>query len=208
MASATIDPTPHRLLYAASEVLGLLENAGFDACAIGGLAVLRWGQPRVTQDVDVTVLAPIGDESAVVDFLLARLPARRPDARAFAMANRVLLLSATNGVPIDVGLAALPFEAEALRQARVWKWLPDVSFRVCAAEDLVIYKLAAGRRHDIDDMEGVVRLQWRDMDIDRIRARTSELSEMLDGTDLLAPFEAALARARGRLRGPKEQIES
>lgn len=189
-------PVPNRLLLAAKEVLDLLDLHGHSACAIGGLAVLQWGEPRVTQDADISVLAPFGEETRVVDLLLGHLRPRGPDARTFALKNRVVLVTSTNGVPVDVGLAALPFEQEALRRAKRCQWTPEIAFRICTAEDLLIYKLAAQRPRDLLDVGGIVRLQWRHLDIERIRIRTAELSAMLEGPDLLAPFEEALRAAR------------
>jgi len=186
---------PQRILFAAQEVLGVLTAHGHPACAIGGLAVLRWGQPRATQDADVSVLAPFGEESRVIDLLVGRFPTRRPDAAEFAKARRVLLITATNGAPVDVGLAALPFEREALERAKVWNWSSDIAFPVCSAEDLIIYKLAAARPHDLVDVDGVVRLQWSRLDLERIRRHAGQLSEMLEGPDLLEPFERSLAAA-------------
>jgi hypothetical protein len=191
-----LNVVPQRILLAAQEVLDVLSSHGHPACAIGGLAVLRWGQPRVTQDADISVLAPFGEEADVIDLLVSRFPTRRPDAKAFAKARRVLVITATNGAPVDVGLAALPFEREALERAKVWTWSPDIAFLVCSAEDLIIYKLAAGRPHDLVDVDGIVRLQWRRLDINRIRSRAGQLSEMLEGPDLLAPFERALVAAK------------
>ena len=70
------------LTRAAADVLGICDSLGRRACLIGGIAVQRWGQPRATQDVDVTVLAPVGSEAAVVDELLASLTPRVPDGLA------------------------------------------------------------------------------------------------------------------------------
>jgi hypothetical protein len=53
---------PH-LIQAAVEVLSVLSAAAIRSCVIGGLAVLRWGEPRATQDVDLSVLAPPGEET-------------------------------------------------------------------------------------------------------------------------------------------------
>ena len=195
MAADPLNVVPQRILRAAQEVLDVLSSNGHQACAIGGLAVLRWGQPRATQDADISVLAPLGEEADVIDLLVNRFPTRRPDAREFAKARRVLLITATNGAPVDVGLAALPFEREALERADVWTWSSDIAFPVCSAEDLIIYKLAAARPHDLVDVDGIVRLQWRRLDVDRIRSRAGQLSEMLEGPDLLEPFERALAAA-------------
>ncbi len=196
MAVDPLSIVPQRILVAAQEVLDILCSHGHPACAIGGLAVLRWGQPRATQDADISVLAPFGEEADVIDLLVERFTARRHDAREFAKARRVVIITASNGAPVDVGLAALPFEREALERSEVWHWSTDIAFPVCSADDLIIYKLAAARPHDLVDMEGVVRLQWRQLDVERIRHRAGQLSEMLEGPNLLEPFERALAAAR------------
>lgn len=44
----------------------------------------RWGEPRLTRDVDLTVIAGFGTEETVVDALLDGLTARMDDARTFA----------------------------------------------------------------------------------------------------------------------------
>lgn len=153
-----------------------------------------WGEPRLTQDADLTVLAPYGDEAPVVDLLLDHFTARRSDARQFALTRRVLLLQARE-VPVDVSLAALPFEQEALSRSVLVTWTPDLSFRVCSAEDLTVYKLVAGRPRDLVDIEGVVRAQRPHLDIARIRTRTAELAELIERGDLVAPFERILRQA-------------
>lgn len=101
------------LIEAAVEVQSALSAGGIRSCVIGGLAVQRWGEPRATQDVDFSVLAPIGEEQRPLDLLLAAFTARRPDARAFAIANRVLLIQSSNGVASDIGLAGSNFRAPA-----------------------------------------------------------------------------------------------
>jgi hypothetical protein len=106
-------PPPH-LVSTAQTVLATFDT-GIPACLIGGMVISRWGQPRATTDADVTALAPYGDEARVLDILLARFEPRRPDARAFALDSRVLLISSED-VSIDVALAAFPFEIEAIER--------------------------------------------------------------------------------------------
>jgi hypothetical protein len=40
------------LFEAARDLQKALESRGWRFCLIGGLAVLRWGEPRFTRDVD------------------------------------------------------------------------------------------------------------------------------------------------------------
>ena len=192
----TTRPIPE-LATAASAVLSVLDDAGVSACVIGALAVHRWGQPRATSDADFSALALYGDERPVIDALLARFEARRPDAVAFAHANRVLLLKTPDGVELDVALAAFPFELEAIALASSWEIVPGLALRTCPAEHLIVYKLVAARTHDLGDMESIVRRQVGRLDIECIRRWGQEFAELKEDPDLLRPFEEALRHIRG-----------
>jgi hypothetical protein len=45
-----------RLIQVAVELQGFLDAKAWRNCIIGGIAVQRWGEPRLTVDVDVTLL--------------------------------------------------------------------------------------------------------------------------------------------------------
>ena len=47
---------------AAAELQRRFQDRGWRFCLIGGLALQRWGEPRETIDVDVTLLTGFGDE--------------------------------------------------------------------------------------------------------------------------------------------------
>jgi hypothetical protein len=186
----------NRLLRAAEEVLSALEKAGIPACLIGALAVHRWGEARATRDVDVSVLAPYGEEGQVLDLLLTRFVPRRADARTFALDHRVLLLKSGSGPDIDVALAAFPFELEALEQSSAWEAAPGLHLRTCPAEHLIAYKLVAARPHDLVDMESIVRRQRDKLDVEQIRYWGRMLAELKEDSDLLRPFEELLRKLR------------
>ena len=95
------------VIQAAAEVQNVCQSHDWQFCFIGGLALQRWGEPRRTVDVDLSVLAGFGDEEKFADVLLEYFAARISDAVAFARERRVLLLRSTKGVGIDVALAAL-----------------------------------------------------------------------------------------------------
>ncbi len=59
-----------RVLAAAGEVQNFCQQREWRFCFIGGIAVQRWGNPRFTQDVDLTVLTGFGHEAAFTDALL------------------------------------------------------------------------------------------------------------------------------------------
>jgi len=133
-----------RLFSVAAEVDEKLSNAGLRFCVIGGIAVQRWGSPRSTQDIDLTVLAPFGAEQPCIDSLLTVLEPRVRDAANFALLHRVLLCR-YNGIPIDVSLGAMPFEDRSVEQATLFEVAPGVAFRTCGPSELLVYKTFAAR---------------------------------------------------------------
>ncbi|MEO7270562.1 MAG: nucleotidyl transferase AbiEii/AbiGii toxin family protein [Vicinamibacterales bacterium] len=183
------------LTSAAAEVFAVFADLGRTGCLIGGMALQRWGQPRFTADIDLTLLAPLGSEGQLIDELLGRLNARRPDARRQALDFRVLLLVASNGVSVDISLGALPFEEEVIQRASRWRQVAGVWLTTCSAEDLVIYKLVAARPQDLLDVTGVVQRQGRRLDIERIRRWCRLFADLKEDPDLLRPFEDAWRRA-------------
>lgn len=109
----------------------------------------RWGDPRATQDVDLTLLTGFGREEDFISKLVAHFRPRRPDATQFALKSRVLLLFASNDVPIDIALGGLPFEERTIERSSLWQIRPGAKIVTCSAEDLVVQKAfaAAHSRH-------------------------------------------------------------
>jgi hypothetical protein len=165
------------LFVAAAAVQDLCRERGWDFCFIGGLAVLRWGEPRLTRDIDLTILAGFGAEEGVVDGLLDRFEARIEDARQFALRNRVALLRAANGVPVDVALGALDFEQRAVVRASPWD-VKEAQLLTCGPEDLIVHKAFAGRDRDWLDVEGIVIRQGANLDSDLVLRELAPLAEL------------------------------
>lgn len=165
------------LFVAAAEVQDLCRERGWGFCFIGGLAVLRWGEPRLTRDIDLTILAGFGTEAPVVDGLLHRFDVRVEEARQFALHNRVALLRADNGVPIDVALGALDFEQRSVDRASLWD-VGGASLLTCSADDLLVHKVFAGRERDWLDVEGIVIRQGGAVDRDLVLVELTPLLEL------------------------------
>jgi hypothetical protein len=149
---------------AALEIQEFCRARKFRFCFIGGLALQRWGEPRLTQDVDLTVISGFGRESEYVDEFLSVFTPRIPDARDFALRHRVLLLASKNGIPLDVALGAMPFEERAASRSSPFPVAEGVSLLTCSAEDLIVFKAFAGRPQDWIDAEGIVLRQGRRLD--------------------------------------------
>ena len=188
-----------RVLAAAGEVQGFCQERKWPFCFIGGVAVQRWGEPRLTQDVDLTLLTGFGSEEQFVDRLLGAFAARRPDAREFALSHRVLLVRTASGVDVDVALGAFPFEERSVQRASIWLWAADQSLITCSAEDLVVHKVFAGRDLDWGDVERVLIRQHEKLDLAQIRAELKPLLELKDEMESLDKLERMLATVERRL---------
>jgi len=149
------------LLQAAHDLQLFFEQRGWRYCFIGGIALQRWGRPRLTRDIDVTLLTNFSSEAAYIDDLLAAYEPRIPDARSFALTNRVVLAKTSNGIGIDIALAGLPFEEEVIRRATLFEFLPKISLKTCSAEDLIVFKAFANRTQDWADIETIAIKQSR-----------------------------------------------
>jgi hypothetical protein len=177
------------LIRAAADLQAVCESHGWKFCIIGGLAVQRWGEPRETVDVDLTLLTGFDGESTFVTALLAAFEPRVPEAAAFARVNRVLLLRASSGVGLDIALGGLPFEESVVARSTMFSFPPDVSLRTCSAEDLIVFKAFADRPKDWVDVEGVLIRQSTALDWAYIRHHLSQLAELKEAPELVDKLE-------------------
>ena len=185
------------LIRAAADLQAVCETYQWRFCFIGGLAVLRWGEPRETVDVDLTLITGFGREGEFVSVLTRAFQPRIDDAAEFAQVNRVLLLRAESGVGLDIALGGLPFEELAVARSTVFTYPPDIPLRTCSAEDLIVLKAFADRPKDWMDIEGVIVRQSPGLDWSYVRAQLAPLAELKETPDLLDRLERTRKRAAG-----------
>ena len=179
-------PEPNPLYQAAGEIFTFFEQQGWRSCLIGGMAVLRWGRPRATQDVDVSLFTDFGNEATFVDSILAHFPRRTPDARERALEQ----------VGIDVALAAFPFEDEVIHRATPFEFGPGVVIPTASANDLIVSKAFANRPIDWMDIEGIVVRQKRKLNWKFIETELAHRCESIEDHEPLQ----ALQRLRAKLK--------
>lgn len=184
----------NRLLDAAEEVQSFCRANRWRFCFIGGIAVQHWGEARLTRDADLTVYTGMDGDAGYVDKLLTQFRPRIAGARQFALAHRVLLLHASNGIPLDVTFGALPFEDRAVSSARTVEIVGGVRLRLCSPGALVVFKVFADRPQDWLDVEGIVAKSASSIDWDEVRADLAELLQLKGDTSALGRLDAVLAR--------------
>lgn len=161
---------------------------------IGGIAVIARGVPRVTRDVDIAFSgAAVTLQGLEADLGRVGIVPRIDDAIAFATESQVLLCRhAETGVDIDVSLAWLPFELEAIAAAGP-ATVGSAKLLVAQPEDLVIYKAIAWRPQDQQDVERLLVLHGARMDLLRIRRHVRDLGEAME-EDRVRELEVVIRR--------------
>lgn len=184
------------LFAAAADVHAFFSGQGWRSTVIGGLAVQRWGEPRQTRDVDLTLLTGLGGESRFVDAILARYPGRVPHARQFALDHRVVLIDTAAGIPVDIALAALPFEVRVIERSTPFHVGGGRRFSTCSAEDLLVLKAFAGRVQDWLDIEGVIVRQGARLDRELVLDELRPLLVLKEDTETEGRLVGLFAKHR------------
>jgi hypothetical protein len=189
-------PATTELLRALRTVLGAIGARWY---LFGAQAVLVWGRPRLTGDVDVTMfLAPEEPETFVSAMARAGFALRGANAPDFVARTRVLPFThEPSGLALDVVLGGPGLEEEFLRTAREVD-VGGVAVPVIGPEELIVTKILAGRAKDLDDVRGILLAQGAALDVGRVRELLQLLEAALDQADLLPLFEAQLRSARSR----------
>jgi hypothetical protein len=179
-------------LEAAWEIGQFLTQHGLTYAIIGGIAVQKWGEPRFTRDIDLAVAYPLADGSAdFVRLITAHFPSRSADPLAFARRTRMVLITASNRVDVDISLALPGYEDDLFARAVDEEIAPGKNVRLCSAEDLIIHKAVAGRPQDLHDIQSVVYRQGAKLDVTYIRRWLKEFGDILDNPDITERFESA-----------------
>ncbi|MBC7624894.1 MAG: hypothetical protein H7232_16085 [Aeromicrobium sp.] len=173
-----------------------MNEEGYGFCFIGGLAFQRWGNPRYTQDVDLTVICPIGDEAEMVSKLASWFPSRMNQPLEFSVRSRIYLARLADGTPADIALGVLDFEYHAVERAVMFDFGVGDPLKICTAEDLIVFKAFAARDRDWFDVRSVVirqndKLNWR-----QIFTELEPLVEMKEQPEILATLRDIRANSR------------
>ncbi len=155
----------------------------------GAQAVIAYGVPRLSADVDVTLaLTPELPDGFAADMARAgfELTAADPD---FVRRTRVMpFVHLATAMPLDVVLAGSGLEDEFLARVKTYD-VGGTEVPIIDIADLIVTKLLAGRPKDVDDARGLWRIHRGSLDAQRIRVTLRLLDEALGQSDLAAAFD-------------------
>jgi len=154
---------------------------------IGGVANLIWGEPRLTQDIDITIKIPEERTETVVADLERAFKVLPKNPLDFVRTTHVLPLEIEN-VRVDLIFAGLEYEKAAIARATDVS-LGEIEVHVCTPEDLIVHKAISQRERDWEDMEGILLKQTRNLDKAYITKWLKEFSGVLDRPEILETFQ-------------------
>ena len=160
----------------------------------GAQAVVIYGVPRLSADVDVTVALTPDEPAQLAAAMEAAGFAVRIEDPDFVHRTRVMpFVHRDTGMPLDVVLAGSGLEDDLLDRA-VPTDVGGMTVPVVELTDLVTLKLIAGRDKDLQDARALSGLHAQHIDWDRIRTILATVEEALGRSDLLPRLQALIDR--------------
>jgi hypothetical protein len=163
------------------DAVDFLKKAGIPYALIGGLAVSVRGQPRVTADVDMVILADVPQSLRLLSSLHATAfkPLFDGAAEVVEKAFILPLRHRITNVKLDLALGLSGFEQQAIARAGLMDF-GGYPVAVASSEDLLIMKILAGRPQDDQDVRGLITAQGEQLDWDYCLRVAGALGEALD----------------------------
>ena len=183
---------PAELLLALSRVLTALRVGWY---VFGAQAVLYWGRPRLTEDIDVTVqLGTVETGRLVTELRQVGFALRVEGTSAFIAQTRVVpMLFGNSGWALDIVLGGPGLEEDFVRRAVPVEVATGVTVPIISAEDLIVTKVLAGRPKDLEDVRGVLLAQAGRVNLASARQTLAILEDALGVSDLIPVFDRLAA---------------
>jgi predicted nucleotidyltransferase len=156
---------------------------------IGGQAVLLYGEPRLTKDIDITLGVNVDrlDEllSLAKELSLTPIP---EDIPSFVQKTMVLpVLEKNTGIRVDFIFSFTPYKMQAIGRAKKII-LSGQEVRFASLEDLILHKIFAGRPRDLEDVRTLI-LKNPGSDVRYIRRWLKEFDASVQGKGFVKTFE-------------------
>ncbi|KUG22306.1 hypothetical protein ASZ90_007940 [hydrocarbon metagenome] len=172
-----------------SSISAGLESSNIPYMLIGGQAVLLYGEPRLTRDIDITLGVDI-DKLGSIIALANNLELKILPEKIEEFVSKTMVLPVINeetGIRIDFIFSFSSYECQAIARAKKVRLLDkDVFF--ASPEDLIIHKIVAGRARDIEDVRSII-LKITNLDLAYIRQWLNDFSSASGEDDIKERFE-------------------
>jgi predicted nucleotidyltransferase len=162
---------------------------------IGGQAVLLYGRPRLTRDIDITLGVDTDKYESIEDVckkLKLRILVENP--KDFAQDTKVLPTEEPDSkVRIDFIFSFTPYEEQAIKNARQ-VLIDDYPVRFASCEDIIIHKMVAGRAIDEEDVKSILAKNKNAIDFEYVNKWLSEFGKIAEHEGILERFKSLLKK--------------
>ncbi len=120
---------------------------------IGGQALLIYGEPRLTRDIDVTLGMDV-EKLSEIQTVADKLSLRPLVENVEDFVNRTYvypLQDDSTKIKVDFIFSFSEYERKAIKNARKVK-IGETEVKFVSLEDLIIHKVIAGRPRDLEDL--------------------------------------------------------
>lgn len=139
------------------DIVAKLAKLDLPYMIIGGQAVLLYGEPRLTKDIDITLGIGVAENKKVLEIvkeLNLKILVDNPDS--FVNEFMVLpVIDEESGIKIDFIFSFTPYEIEAIKRSKKVK-LGKTIVNFASLEDVLIHKVIAGRARDLEDVRSIL----------------------------------------------------
>lgn len=134
-----------------------LKKGAIPYMVIGGQAVLLYGEPRLTRDIDITLGMGVKGLDKIKKIIKAiGLKILVEKEKEFVEQNMVLpTLDKKSGLRVDFIFSFSPYERQAIERGKDIK-LGRTLVKFASLEDVVIHKVIAGRARDLEDVRSIL----------------------------------------------------
>ncbi len=170
---------------------------GIPYTIIGGIAAIVHGSDRTTGDIDITILAELDNLERILELFADGYICIKPNALAFFQRCLfVPLQHRATKIRVDVAAALSSMERKIIERSKRLLY-SDVEVNVCTIEDLILMKLVADRTKDRLDVETLIPLNRKKLNLRYLRARAKEFIAV-ERSDVPERLEELLAAAKSR----------
>ncbi|MFN3996108.1 MAG: nucleotidyltransferase [bacterium] len=162
---------------------------------IGDQAVLIYGEPRLTRDIDIT--HGIGVEKCgIIEKIIKKLSLKIIPENHIEFVKQTMVLPVideNSGIRIDFIFSCSEYEKEALKRVKKIK-IDDIEVSYASGEDFIIHKIITGRERDLEDARNIL-LKNKEIDKEYVKKWLLEFESITD-EKLVERFENLLKKCQ------------
>jgi predicted nucleotidyltransferase len=161
---------------------------------IGGQAVLLYGSPRLTRDIDIT-LGVDTDRFPLIEKICSELGLNiLPENPAdFASETKVLPAEEPKSrIRVDFIFSFTPYEAQAMTSRTKEVQMNGYPVKFASCEDVIVHKMFSARAIDTEDVKNILIRNRKSVDLEYIRRWLLEFGKIPEHKEILGKFNSLL----------------